>query len=94
MADNAGDLDYETLGTATTCGSSDATGTAGLQNQTYLFVAAGSNNFLFAAGSDGINEGTGLSGTFDDDILGNTRSGTWDIGFHEYGDGGANGGCG
>ncbi|MCK5613313.1 hypothetical protein KAR91_66190, partial [Candidatus Pacearchaeota archaeon] len=37
------------------------------------------------------DQGTDLSGdgnyAFDDDILGNTRSGTWDIGFHEYGAG-------
>ena len=75
--------------TATTCGSSDSTSpTVALRNQSYSFVAPGSDDFHLQSGSDGVDDGTNLSSdsnySFDDDIDGDTRSGTWDIGFDEY----------
>ncbi len=87
LADNPGGSDYSGGPTLTTCGSSDATGSAGLQNQTYTFVNAGGDDFHYISGSDGIGDGTDLSGdgtyAFDDDIDEDTRS-AWDIGFDEF----------
>ncbi len=87
LGDNPGDKDYENTPAMITCGSSDVTGSAGLQNQTYTFVNVGADNFHYQAGSDGIGDGTDLSGdgtyAFDDDIDEDTRS-AWDIGFDEF----------
>jgi len=65
--------------------SSDATasGTGSLINQSDPFVAYSSNNFHIAVGSNPIGAGTDLSGTFTNDIDGDTRS-SWDIGADEY----------
>lgn len=54
---------------------------------TFTNVTSGSEDFHLAAGSDLIDVGTDLSGTFTDDIDGETRSGTWDIGADEYSSG-------
>ncbi len=87
LADNPGGSDYANAPALTTCGSSDGTGSAGLQNQTYTFVNAAGDDFHYTAGSDGIGDGTDLSGdgtyAFDDDIDEDTRS-SWDIGFDEF----------
>jgi len=90
LSDNAGSNDYGGAGTPTltTCGSSDATGSAGLQSQTYNFVDADNDDLHLSSDSDGINDGTDLSSDsdydFNDDIDGDTRTGDWDIGFDEY----------
>jgi hypothetical protein len=87
--------------TMTTCGSSDTTGSVGLQNiavdtDTFVNVSAGTEDFHLAA--DGLSPlqgvGTDTSGdaapmNFTTDIDGETRSGTWDIGADEYTAGGA-----
>jgi hypothetical protein len=64
----------------TTCTAEDATPT---------YVASGSGNYHLASNdSVCMNNGTDLSSDedypFDDDIDGETRSGSWDIGFDEY----------
>lgn len=70
--------------------ATDAASLVGTNNQTSIsdpFVAVGSDNFLLSsATSDGAEDGTDLSGTFTDDILGTTRpeSTNWDIGAHEF----------
>lgn len=56
---------------------------------TPTYVDSANDNFMLAsADTVAKDQGTDLSSdgnyAFDDDILGNTRSGTWDIGFHEY----------
>ena len=87
LGDNNTGGDYANTPTMTTCGSSDGSGSAGLQNQNYTFVNAGGDDFHYTSGSDGIGDGTDLSGdgtyAFDDDIDGDTRS-SWDIGFDEF----------
>lgn len=80
--------------TKTACASSDATGTAGLQNiavntTNFTNVTAGSEDFHLPAGSALIDVGTDTSGdaaplNFSDDIDGVARTGTWDIGADEY----------
>ena len=87
LSDNNTGNDYNNNPTMTTCGSSDATGSAGLQSQSYTFVNAGADDFHYTSGSDGIGDGTDLSGdgiyAFDDDIDEDTRS-AWDLGFDEF----------
>lgn len=46
-----------------------------------------SNDYTPKATSDNIDRGTDLSASFTTDILGNTRTGTWDMGPYEYGAG-------
>ena len=80
--------------TLTTCASSDATGSSGLQNiaintSNFTNVTAGSENYHLPSGSALIDVGTDTSGdsaplNFTDDIDGQTRSGSWDIGADEY----------
>lgn len=55
-------------------------------NSNVLFAdnAPGSEDVELQANSALIDQGTDLSATFTTDILGVTRSGTWDIGAHEY----------
>jgi hypothetical protein len=71
----------------TTCGSSDASGSVGLQNLNFTYLT-GANNYIPASDSDAIGNGTtNLSGDatypFDDDVRGNTR--TWgDLGFADF----------
>jgi hypothetical protein len=51
-----------------------------------LFVSEGSNYQLTSSSPD-INRGADLSSIFTTDLLGNTRTGTWDIGAYEYSSG-------
>lgn len=77
-------------GNMTTCASADGTaddfgGTGNRAGQTFSFVNAGSGDFHLTSSDAGARDfGTDLSGTFPDDIDGETRSGTWDIGADEY----------
>lgn len=83
--------------TLTTCGSSDTSGSTGLQNiavststgAKFTNVTAGSEDFHLQSGSALIDVGTSLSGTFTTDIDGETRSGTWDVGADEFVGGGS-----
>jgi len=50
----------------------------------FVSTTGGSEDLHLKAGADAINVGTSLSGTFTDDIDGETRSGTWDMGVDEY----------
>lgn len=56
-------------------------------SQTFTFVNAGAGDYHLAAGDAGA-KGFGTSdpsgGIYSDDVDGNTRSGTWDIGFDEF----------
>jgi hypothetical protein len=53
-----------------------------------IFVNAGAGDFRLVSGSDAADVGTDLSGDgnypFSDDIQGETRTGTWDIGADEF----------
>jgi hypothetical protein len=68
--------------------SDDATDTGGAHDKTSASVTfvGGSDYHLGAADTTAKDAGTDLSGggLFDDDIDGDTRSGTWDIGADEY----------
>jgi len=85
--------DYSgTFNTKTTCASSDTTGSSGLQNIAcsissgayFTNVTAGSEDLHIGSSSSLKDAGTGSgSGTFSDDIDGDTRS-SWDIGVDEY----------
>mgnify|MGYP001618703724 FL=1 len=76
------------------CASSDATaddwgGTGNRISQTFTFVDETGDDFHLAVGDAGAKDyGVDLSGDanypFSDDIDGQTRSGTWDIGADEY----------
>lgn len=90
LIDNSTGNDYDAgagILTLTTCGSSDATGTVALRNQTYSFRSAIGDDYHLAVGSDGIGDGTDLSAdgnyAFDDDIDETIRS-SWDLGFDEF----------
>lgn len=96
LSDGNDNNDFSGTWSDNTNSSSDATSpTVALRNQTNAFV--GVADFHLAIGDDAIDAGTDLSadGTFafNDDIndgamgaakAGETRSGTWDIGFDEY----------
>jgi len=47
----------------------------------------GSGNWQLQSSSPAINNGANLSSIFTNDLLGNTRSGAWDIGAYEYSSG-------
>jgi len=49
-----------------------------------LFTDGSNGDLSLASGAVVIDQGFDLSDAFTDDILGNTRSGTWDIGAYEY----------
>ena len=80
--------------TLTTCASSDATGSVGLQNiafntTNFTNVTTDTEDVHLPVGSALINVGTDTSGdaaplNFTTDIDGQTRSGTWDVGADEY----------
>lgn len=82
----------------TTCASDDTTGSAGLQNIAYdtsnfTNVTAGSEDLHIPSGSDLIDVGTDTSGEaapmdFTDDIDGDARGATWDVGADELVDAG------
>jgi hypothetical protein len=82
-------------GSLTTCASEDATGTGGLTGVAYstanfTSVTGGSEDLHLVSGSALRGVGTDLSGTFTEDIDGDTRS-AWDIGADEFQ--GVAGGC-
>lgn len=91
---NASSSCYQGTITKTTCASSDATGTTGLQNipystATFRNVTSGSEDFRLSNGSALIGVGNDLynSGlvTWNTDIANVTRtSGSWDIGAFAY----------
>jgi hypothetical protein len=77
--------------TATTCMASDAdasetglTNSIAFDTSNFTNVTAGSEDLHLVTGSDLIDAGTDLSGTFTIDINGATRSGTWDVGPDEF----------
>ena len=76
--------------TATTCMSAQAITETGLtpsiafDTSNFTNVTAGSEDLHLVTGSDLIDAGTDLSGTFTIDINGATRSGTWDVGPDEF----------
>ena len=86
--------DYTGTVNKTTSASSDATGSAGLQNIAYntsnfINVTATSENLHLVSGSSLKDVGIDTSGesvplNFTTDIDGETRSGSWDIGADEY----------
>ena len=82
-------LDFKGGGTLSYNISSDATGTGSLINKVaadqFVNITAGSENLHLKAGADAIDTGTDLSGSFSDDIDGETRPGgaQWDIGADE-----------
>lgn len=75
-------------GTETNNLSSDTTapGTSSQQSKSAAstFTDAANEDFTLVAGSAAIDNGVDLSGTFTDDIVGNSRSGTWDIGAYVF----------
>ncbi|MCH8094369.1 MAG: right-handed parallel beta-helix repeat-containing protein [Chloroflexi bacterium] len=75
-------------GTQSNTLSSDGTGTIinKLDTDQFVSLTAGSEDFHLKTGSDAINVGTSLSGSFTDDIDGDSRpQGTeWEIGADEY----------
>src|SRR3990172_5304724 len=93
LSDNVG-ADYSGAMTVSYCASGDATaddnGGAGNRiNQTFTFVNEAGDDFHLASGDAGAKDyGVDLSAdpdlAFSDDIDGQTRSGTWDIGADEY----------
>lgn len=70
--------------------SSDTTSPdASFRSKTVTFINTGGNNYhLNATDTEAKNLGTDLSGSFTDDIDGDTRSGSWDIGADEVAAGG------
>ncbi len=50
----------------------------------FVSTSSGYEDLHLKEGADAINVGASLSGTFTDDIDGETRSGTWDMGADEY----------
>jgi len=48
------------------------------------FTDADNEDYTLKTGSNAIDNGTDLSGDFTDDILGITRTGTWDIGAYQH----------
>ena len=83
LANGAGDDDYETPGATTTCGDGDGTGDLTVAPS---FVDAANNDYHLAPGSDGIGDGTDVSGDGygDDDIDFQARGAVWDMGFDEF----------
>lgn len=64
----------------------------GGRNKTIVFVNEAGNNFkLDPTDTAAKDQGADLSGTFTNDLAGNTRSGTWDVGPLEYQASGSNG---
>lgn len=88
-------VDTSSIGTASNCGY-NATTNSGLGytaqtgdrvSQTFTFVNAGAGDYHLASNDAGAKDyGTSDpgSGMFSDDIDGETRSGSWDIGADEY----------
>ena len=80
--------------TCTNCASSDGSaddhgGSGNLVNQTFSFVDLAGGDFHLTSGDSGArDQGVDLSAdpdlSFSDDIDGDTRGGTWDIGADEF----------
>jgi hypothetical protein len=80
-----------TFNTLDYCASDDGDGTNSVQpsNWANVFEDYTSDDFrLKSSDTDCKDSGSSGSAWFTDDVLGNTRTGTWDIGFFEYGAGG------
>lgn len=75
--------DFTGTPSITTCASSDATGSAGLQSIADPFEDAANDDYHLASDASIIGDGTDLSGTFTVDIDNETRV-AWDIGADEY----------
>ena len=84
--------DYQDYVNLTTCAAADTSGDpAGLDSVAYSTssgayftnVTQGSEDFHIGASSTLKDAGTSLAGIVDDDIDGDTRSGTWDVGVDE-----------
>lgn len=77
-----------TWGTEVTTGTEDTSGTTGLTNLTasnqFVSLTSDAENLQLKSGADLIDTGTDLGSTYQTDIAGNIRSGTWDVGAHEY----------
>jgi hypothetical protein len=73
--------DYNASSDLTATGSNSITG----QTDTDLFTDPANDDFTLKAGSNAIDDGVDLSGTFTDDYDGTTRSGTWDMGAYHSG---------
>ncbi len=91
---NGANADFAGTANYTTCASSDgsaSTATVAYSTSSGAYftnVSDGSEDFHIGTSSSLKDAGTDLSATFTDDINGNTRSGTWDIGADEYVSGG------
>ena len=86
---NSPDFSGSPAGNNNASGDGTATGTGSRINQTFTFVATGSDNYHLASGDAGAKDfGADLSAdgvfAFDDDIDWETRTGSWDIGFDEF----------
>ena len=79
----------------TTCGSDNNGGESGnsipgnndcvtTASAEFISTSSGDENFHLKSSAACIDQGMDLSGSFSDDIDGQTRSGTWDIGADEY----------
>ena len=92
LADNNATEDFDSgviSGNYNASGDGTAPGANSRINQTFTFVASGSDDFHLASNDAGaLDFGTDLSAdgsfAFDDDIDFETRSGSWDIGFDEF----------
>lgn len=92
LGDSNGDVDFTgTFTSAEYNASSDGTapGTNSRTSQTFTFVDAGGDDYHLASGDGGAKDfGVDLSSdpnlAFSDDIDGDTRSGSWDIGADEF----------
>lgn len=86
---NTAGRDYFGSPTLTTCASSDTTGDVdniAINTTNFTNVTGGSEDFALPLGSGLIGVGTDDpgSGLYSDDINGETRTSTWDIGADEY----------
>ena len=82
------DSDYNFSKDDTAPGAHSIHGTTDGKTPDFVNTGAETEDFHLQSTSDAIDVGTDLSGTFSDDIDGDTRSGTWDIGADEYVSGG------
>jgi len=88
--DSVNDVDFSISGGGTKSHNlSSDTSAPGTSAQTSkasadTFTDAANEDLTLKAGSAAIDNGVDLSGTFTDDILGGTRSGTWDIGAYQH----------
>lgn len=85
--DIAGGDNWTAVTTCRTSDGSQSTTVAAYSTSSgarFANVTAGSENLELLAGSSLIDVGTDLSGSFTTDIIGKTRSGTWDIGAFEW----------